>query len=394
MQKCIQYLCGLLLEGNRKSIGAMVPRIGVADAQALQQFIADAPWQYKALQLALVDFMQAQLDTRAKGSTLILDDTSFPKQGKESVGVARQYCGALGKIANCQAMVSWHYAEGGMRRLHFPLVSQLYLPKEWTSNLDRLKKTKVPESKWKFNEKWRIALQLLDLIGPVVPHEACIFDSKYGEMRPFLAHLDSIGEEFIAQIPYNNTFWPANVPTSNNDDGKRSRRPRKYLRVTSRKTKLLSAEGWYQKLKTEKKYWRGIILPDQRRKKVLVAAVRVRERVRRERYKLGPERWLLIERHSDETITYYLSSFPADFSIRRIIHLAHNRYKVEQGYQYLKEELGMDQYEGRTWIGFHHHVTLCFMAYNFLVLMQKDTDLKKKIQSEKFIRKFIASNAA
>ena len=112
------------------------------------------------------------------------------------------------------------------------------------------------------------------------------------------------------------------------------------------------------------------------------------------RRNMGPERWLLIERHADETVKYYLSSFPSEVSVRRMIYLAHNRYKVEQGYQYLKEELGMDQYEGRFWTGFHHHITLCFMAYDFLVLMQKETDLKKNHPSEYQLRKFIAINAA
>jgi SRSO17 transposase len=372
----------------------MAPRIAVTDAQSLQQFIADAPWPYHALQIALVEFMRAELDTKAKGSALILDDTSFPKQGRKSVGVARQYCGVLNQIANCQTLVSWHYAEGNSRGLHFPLLAQLYLPREWTRKLSRLRKTRVPESKWKFREKWKIAFQLLELVGAMMPHEVCIFDAGYGEIRPFLAKLDTLGEDFIAQIPGRTKFWSTSFAIAKNPIQKKGGRKRQYLRPLSSQAKPLSVDEWYQKLKVKKKYWRPIRLPDQRKKKVFVAGIRVREKVFMSRRNMGPERWLLIERHADETVKYYLSSFPPEISVRRMIYLAHSRYKVEQGYQYLKEELGMDQYEGRFWTGFHHHITLCFMAYDFLVLMQKETDLKKNHPSEYQIRKFIASNAA
>ena len=184
-------MCRLLLESGRKSIEAIANKVSISDAQSLQQFISDAPWRYQSLQLALVEFMQHELLATETGSVLILDDTSFPKKGNLSPGVARQYCGALGKVANCQVLVSWHYAEGRPRVLHFPLLSQLYLPKEWTSRPERLRRAKIPESKWKFEEKWHIALTLLDQVGILLPHEACIFDAGYGEIREFLGELDT-----------------------------------------------------------------------------------------------------------------------------------------------------------------------------------------------------------
>jgi SRSO17 transposase len=127
---------------------------------------------------------------------------------------------------------------------------------------------------------------------------------------------------------------------------------------------------------------------------VKVAAIRVRERLTTSHRRPGPERWLLIELHADGMLKYYISNLPESTSVRRMIHLAHSRYKVEQGYQHLKEELGMDHYEGRFWMGFHHHVTLCFMAYDFLTLLQKEEHSKKTRSNERPDPHFIASHAA
>lgn len=392
LPKCSHYLCGLLLDGERKSIEPMASRLPNGNAQALQQFVADSPWSYEEVQKKLLELMQRKLDVPASGSALILDDTSFPKQGRSSVGVARQYCGALGKVANCQSMVSWQLAEGSPRGLHLPLMSDLYLPKEWTEDPERLEKAHIPQEKWKFRKKWRIALDLLDQFRGQVPHEVILFDAGYGEIREFLGELDERKETFLGQIPGTHKFWPGDVRIRT--DQPAVGRPRLHPGVIDPRETLLTAKQWGEKLLHRKKNWQTIYLPHQRKTKVKVAAIRVREKIRIAYRGVGPERWLLFECYGDGTIKYYLSSFPENTSVRRMIRLAHSEYKVEQGYQQLKEELGMDHYEGRFWVGLLHHVTLCYMAYDFLVWMQKEAFLKKMPQNGRQYSSHIAGHAA
>ena len=158
---CWMYLCGLLSHGERKSIQPMAERLPGGNEQALQQFVNQSPWAYEPLQLALVDHAQANL-TKVNPSVLVLDDTTLPKKGKKSVGVARQYCGALGKVANCQSIVSWHYA--GKQASHFPLLGELYLPKSWCEDKAKLTEAGVPKRRQDFQKKWQIALDLLERI--------------------------------------------------------------------------------------------------------------------------------------------------------------------------------------------------------------------------------------
>lgn len=375
---CKEYVFGLLLDGDRKSIEPLASRIPNGNMQALQQFTADSPWDPTSLQLKLAEYMNHKLKPEAEASVLILDDTSLPKQGKSSIGVKRQYCGALGKIANCQVMVSWQYAEGGQRQIHFPLLAELFLPEDWTQTPERLVQAKVPERRFEFKEKWKIALDLLDQIRHQFPHEACIFDAGYGEIRPFLQELDSRNEFFVAQIPGSPAgFWPIDVPTRMTSPSGRGPK-RKYPAVADPNIKLFTAEEWAQILLTKKKAWHTIRLPLQRRKKVKVAATRVRERLHADALRsAGPARWLICEQYVDGTLKYYVSNFPETASIRKMIHIIHSRYKIEQGYQQLKEEIGLDHYEGRSWLGLHHHISLCFMAFDFLVSLQNQ-DYKKK----------------
>ena len=136
---CMQYLTGLLLDGERKSIEPLAGRVAGGDAQAMQQFVNQSPWAHADLQLGLARSMLRR--RRDQRRVMILDDTTLPKQGRSSVGVARQYCGAVGKVANCQAIVTWHYADQG---LHFPVRGQLYLPQAWTADAERMRRAGVP----------------------------------------------------------------------------------------------------------------------------------------------------------------------------------------------------------------------------------------------------------
>ena len=139
---------------------------------------------------------------------LVLDDTTLPKKGDASVGVARQYCGALGKVTNCQAIVTWHYCGP---RAHVPLLGEVYLPQSWISDPSKLDRAGVPEDKQGFREKWKLALELLDRVSAELPYEAIVMDAGYGEIRAFLHALDQREQCFVAQIPESHCFWPATL---------------------------------------------------------------------------------------------------------------------------------------------------------------------------------------
>lgn len=369
---CAMYLCGLMLDGERKSIEPMSNRLPGGNEQALQQFVNQSLWNHKPVQEKLSDVMMAEL--KPKKGILILDDTSLPKKGKYSAGVARQYCGALGKVANCQSIVTWHYSS---QEVHFPMRGELYLPSEWTDDVSRMKKAGVPVERLGFLEKWKIALALLDGIRQKTPHEVLVFDAGYGEIRPFLAELDKRKELFIGQIPESHSFWPLDVALKEGSAG--MGRPRIYPEVADRKSKPLTAKQWSERLIKDGVRWKEIELPLKKKKRVKVVAIRVREANARAYYRPGPVRWLVIERLAGGKYKYYVSSLDKDTPLKKIVVWAHQRWTIEQGYQHLKKELGLDHFEGRSWRGLHHHLALCFMAYGFLLLLNKGR--KKKLRA-------------
>ena len=358
---CGKYLEGLLIEGERKSIEPMADRVSGGDEQAMQQFVNQSPWDHEAVMLRL----RAQVFARREHApgVLVLDDTSLPKQGRHSVGVARQYCGALGKVANCQSVVSWLWAG---ERVHWPVAAELYLPEAWTEDPLRMTRAGVPESAQRFREKWRIALDLLAQCKPQLPaYRAIVFDAGYGAILPLLEALEEKNEPYIAQIPAKIAAWPADVPVQ--CQRKPNGRPQKHWRVSDPALRPWRAEQWRDRLHASPRCWKTVRLPRADGSTVRATAVRVRATERQAyNYRPGAERWLLIERLSDQTYKYYLSNLPADTSLTELVALAHQRWKVEQGYQQLKEELGLDHFEGRSWRGLHHHLTLCFLAYAFL----------------------------
>jgi len=368
---CGMYLSGLLLDGERKSIEPMAARLNGGDVQSLSQFVNQSPWAFEPVQERLRNLLLERL--KPESGFLILDDTAFPKKGIYSVGVSHQYCGALGKQANCQSLVSWQFASP---EVHFPLHAELYLPASWTNDPRRMKKAGVPERRTGFQEKWRLALELLDSFRADVPHQAILCDAGYGQSKEFLHALDERNESFIASIPSTMSFWPAEIKT--HAPVAKTGRPRKFQTVRDSRKKPLQAQKWAKRLIAKPDAWKTIVLPHQRRKKIEVAAIRVREVDNGYHRRPGVERWLLIEKFG-AGFKYYLSNLPAETLPRELAVAAHCRWKIEQGYQQLKEELGLDHFEGRTWQGFHHHVTLCFMAYDFLLLLKQKWSKKKTL---------------
>ncbi len=358
LSRCSQYVAGLMLDGERKSIEPMAERLGNVSARSLQDFMVQETWDADALMDAL---SRRSLGKHEEPGVLILDDTSLPKQGNNSVGVAHQYCGALGKVANCQSIVSWHWAG---KKTHFPIIGRLYLPQSWIDDQKKLDECGVPKSRRIFKTKWRIAL---DLLAPLASERnfSCIcFDAGYGEIPQFYNQLDKLGHKFVGQIPKKMGFWPENLVVDLNPEPGKTGRPYKHPKVADKSIKPRKAEEFTKELSPQADRWKKILTPSG--EEIVVSALRVRQAITGSYRCPGPERWLLIERLNDGDCKYYVSNLPDDTTLEELVRFAKSRWKIEQGYQQLKEELGLDHYEGRKWSGLHHHIALCFMAFHFL----------------------------
>jgi len=351
------YVQGLLLEGGRKNAASIATRYG-GDVQALQQFISQSPWDWLTIRKSLACRMMAAASPRG---AWIVDDTGFPKKGKHSVGVARQYSGTLGKVGNCQVAVSLNYAtDDGC----FPVNFQLYLPKAWSEDAERRQKAGVPPD-ITFRPKWRIALELLDQAREWgLSAEVVTGDGGYGVATEFRRELESREHRYVLGITKDTTVWTE--PPVIKPPGRRRRRkgdrtlpkPFQVLEVA----RLLFENAWRNIT------WReGTKGPLRSR----FAAVRVQPAIG---YFKGeatePVCWLLMEWPLSELepSRYWFSNLPETTTLRELVYWAKIRYFIEQNYQQLKDELGLDHFEGRSWTGWQHHVTLTMMAFDFLVL--------------------------
>src|SRR5438132_4930996 len=363
------YLQGLLLDGERKSIEPMAGRVTLPadlDAedveQALQQFVSHSPWDDQKV-LRRYRAHLARTFASPQG-IFVIDDTSFPKQGKHSVGVQRQYCGALGKRANCQAAVSVHYVSP---QGHYPLALRLYLPHSWTSDHDRLRAARVPLRFWRFRTKGQIALDLLDQVrGEGLPGQVVVTDAGYGVSGPFRAALAAPGLFYLAGVPEVPTVFteaPVWLPPTPAGQG----RPQTLPHLSPRGPQPMAVKDLAQRTPLRRRTWRE---GTKGKLSGRFAWVRVWPAGGWERGECaGAEPlWLLIEEQADGTLKYALSNLPPDTSAIRAVRLWKSRWPVEQGYQQMKEELGLDHYEGRFWLGFHHHACLVMLAYGFLTL--------------------------
>jgi SRSO17 transposase len=365
------YLQGLLLDGERKSIEPLSRRVIVPGwhgdtEQALQLFVNQSPWD----QMAVLRAYRALMADRFADpdGVVIIDDTGFPKKGTHSVGVSRQYTGTFGKQDNCQVAVSLHYAAPGG---DYPLALRLYLPENWIDDPARLAEAHVPEAEQVFQAKWRIALALLDQVrAEGLPHQIVLADAGYGEIGAFRRELETRGERYLVGL--NGEEVVHTVPTAWQMKTRKAcgRPPRRWypaagtprpvpvhaLAATLERTPVTWRMGTKRPLHADFAWLR--VWPGYGRQ-----AGRAAEDVP------NPEaRWLLVEWRTDGTIKYALSNLPAETSIEQAIALWKSRWQVEQGYQQLKEELGLDHFEGRSWPGFHHHASLTFLAYGFLAL--------------------------
>jgi SRSO17 transposase len=369
------YLRGLLLDGKRKSIEPMAARLARGDPQAdayaleqaLQQFVNQSPWDPVPVRQRLAQRMTAAITPAA----WVIDDTAFPKFGRHSVGVAPQYCGALGKVANCQVGVSIHAATD---QASCPLDWRLFLPEEWDHDAQRRRKAHLPADVH-HRPKWQLALDMLDelaawgLAAPVI-----LADAAYGEAGEFRLGLEQRELAYVVQVPGTLSAYPQDAAPEQMPYAGRGRPPvaRYRRRRWSLRQLVLSAGeqaamtvAWREGADGELLRSRFVAL------RVRPAGVRLRRAAKGSEL---PVRWLLAEWPPGEPapVKYWLANLPADTPLEQLVGLAKLRWRVEHDYRELKDALGLDHFEGRSWQGWHHHVTLVSVAHAFVTLERLD----------------------
>jgi len=363
------YLQGLLLDGERKSIEPLSRRVALPEGltskdpeQALQQFVNQSPWDEKAV---LRRYRAHLAHTFASPDGIFLfDDVSFPKQGTHSVGVQRQYCGALGKKANCQVAVSVHYVSPNG---HYPLDVRLYLPDSWLADADRLDEAGVPKDQRRPRTKPEIALELLDGVrAEGLPGRAVVADAGYGVSGTFRAGLDARGLDYIVGVTGELVVFteqPRWVRPARPSRG----RPPTRSRLAPNNPQPVSLSTMAARLPRRRVTWREGTKGKMSGRFAWVRVWPGHGWATGECAGVQPL-WLLIEEQADGKLKFALSNLPADTSRIAAVRLWKSRWPVEQGYQQLKEELGLDHFEGRSWRGFHHHTAMALVAYGFLLL--------------------------
>ena len=368
------YCTGLMAPLERKSVEPMASHLAPGSTrskhQSLHHFVADSSWSDEEMLLRVAQWVVPAMDF-ADGGWWIIDDTGFPKQGTHSVGVARQYCGMLGKQDNCQVAVSVTLAcQGGS----LPVAWQLYLPKDWCEDEVRRQKVGVPKDV-SFATKPAIAMaQIERLMSRGAPRHCVLADAGYGTDTAFRERLSELGLAYVVGVSGQVSIWPpghaplppqahrgrGNVPTRQRLGQAGHERP-----LSMKEMAFALPPSQWQVLE-----WReGTNFTLRSR----FARVRVRAAHRDEqRTQLRPEQWALIEwpEGDKEPMKYWLSTLAEDVPMQRMVLEAKMRWRIERDYQDLKQDLGLGDYEGRGWRGFHHHASLSIAAYGFLMAQQ------------------------
>jgi SRSO17 transposase len=353
------YLRGLMLDGRRKSIEPMAARLEDGDEQCLQQFVNQSPWSAGAVRERLARRMSAELAPAA----WVIDDTGFPKFGRMSVGVARQYCGALGKVGNCQVGVS---ISAVTAQASCPIDWRLFLPAEWDED-PRRAACRVPDDV-RHKPKWKLALEMIDeLTGWGVAPAPVLGDAAYGDITELRVGLEDRGLGYVLDVKgATSALGEDAVPERPAWLGRGRPPAARYRRPFSTLAALAVAAGEHACLEvTWREGTRGAMSSRFVALRVRPANVKLR---RTDPDGDLPVRWLLAEwpAGNDAPTDFWLSSLPADTPIDDLVALAKLRWRVEQDYRELKDALGLDHFEGRSWPGWQHHVTLVSVAHGFL----------------------------
>jgi SRSO17 transposase len=364
------YCTGLLLPGERKSIEPMAARLAPervpAAHQSLHHLVAQAEWDDAALLRAVREQVLPAIERHGPVRYWIVDDTAFPKKGKHSVGVARQYCGELGKQDNCQVAVSLSVAND---QASLPIAWRLYLPEAWAADPPRRAKAGVP-AEIGFETKTAIALgQLQQALTEGVPVGVVLGDAGFGDETDFRVGVGDLGLRYVLGIRSGTSVWPpGEAPLPPTPWSGRGRPPTRLRRSPEHQPVTVKDLA----LSLPPRAWRTVTWREGSRAALTsrFAAVRVRPAHRdTARSEPWPEEWLLVEwpAGTAEPAKYWLSNLPPRTVLQDLVHTAKARWLIERDYQELKQEIGLGHYEGRGWRGFHHHASLSIAAYGFLV---------------------------
>jgi SRSO17 transposase len=360
------YLRGLLLDhDDNKTAEAIAPKVHGDPSQVrmTQVFLSQSPWPDAPLRQELGHWVAPELG-HADG-VLIFDESSFPTCGTKSVGVARQYCGALGKVANCQVAVYVAYASGAGHTL---LDTRLYLPDAWTDDPARCRAAGVPEGTV-FRTKPALAFELLLAWRDQPRHSWVTFDEVYGRDPDFVSGLEELGERYVGEVPKDTRVWlkrPAVQPPGPGGRGAPRRKPRVAPGAPPPQTveavaRALPSAAWQRRAFREGR--KGVQYAHFARVRVVVGRDGLP----------GPEPWLLLERSCDQQpqAKYYLSNAAPDCPLRTLVRVGHRGWPIEDCFLRGKGELGLGDYEVLGWRGWHHHQTLVLLALWFLVLQAR-----------------------
>ena len=353
------YCTGLVMPVERKSVEPMAaitaPGRTAAQHQSLLHFVGQGAWSDAAVLGKVREMVVPQIERHGPIEAWIIDDTSFPKKGEHSVGVAHQYCGQLGKQANCQVAVSLSVAN---HAASLPVAYRLYLPKDWAADQGRRHKAGVPEE-ISFKTKPEIALDHIRWACEIgLPGDLVVLDAGYGNDAKLRTAITEMEKVYVAGIQPQTLVWA--LGTRHSGAPKKGRRDSR---------DAISAKDVARGLRA--KAWRTIAWREGTNAELSSRFARVRVHVasRHERPTKPSKEWLLIEwpEGEDEPTKYWLSTLPQNIPFRDLVDAAKLRWRIERDYEELKQEVGLGHFEGRGWRGFHHHATLCIAAYGFLI---------------------------
>jgi len=364
------YCSGLLLPVERKSVepmaAIMAPERTAAKHQSLLHFVGEAAWSDEAALAKVRDLVQPDIEAQGAIEAWIVDDTGFAKKGVHSVGVARQYCGRLGKTDNCQIAVTLSIAN---HAASLPIAYRLYLPEDWAGDAARRRKAHVPDDV-KFQTKPEIALaQIKAALRAGVARGVVLGDPAYGSDGAFRAGVTAMSLTYAVGVQSTLSLWPPDQePPPPKPWSGRGRKPTQMRRDADHRP--VSAKGLAMTLSSDA--WRAVSWREGSNETLSsrFAAQRIRP-ASRDWKRATPHalEWLLVEWPMNEKAPtkYWLSTLPEDIPLEALVDTAKLRWRIERDYEELKSELGLAHFEGRGWRGFHHHATLCIAAYGFLI---------------------------
>jgi SRSO17 transposase len=364
------YCTGLLLDGERKSVEPMAARLAPDHVQSMHEslhhFVAQSAWSDYDVLRQVRNYVLPAMQKLGPVTAWIVDETGVVKKGIHSVGVARQYCGRVGKKENCQVSVSLSIATavGSL-----PIAWRLYLPEEWINDPARRQKVDIPKEV-EFQTKPQIALaQIQQAVKDGVPRGVVLADEVYGSNREFREGVIDLKLNYSLAVRYTTTVWalerqplPPKPWSGKGGRPTRMRRDQTHQPITMKQlAQQLPEQAWHEV------EWREGSKGTLRSR---FAALRVRPAYGDDRKgSLQPEQWMLVEwpDGTNEPSGYWLARLPVNISLKRLVAVSKHRWVIERDYEELKGELGLAHYEGRNWRGFHHHATLCIASYGFLM---------------------------